>query len=122
MAQVSFASGTTILTFSNNPVYPVRRPIEAAQVYGETESGELYVYDKGVKIKRHELDFKRMSEADLMALKNFVENEISFGLNPFTYNDEDGVAHQVRLESPIFDFEEDFLGLFSGRLILREEL
>ena len=113
--------GDTTIIFSRNPAYPVKRPEEAYQVYGETEGGQLFVYSKGARIIRHELNFRGLPEADITALRSFVENEINFGLESFTYYDEDGIPHAVRLERPHLDFQEDFLGTFSGRLILREE-
>ena len=121
MAAITFVSGATTWTPGRNPLFPGVREHISMQVHGETDGGQLYVYDKGVERQIFELHF-RLLETAKDNLLNFIRATISYGLNTFTYNDEDGNAHTVRYVNESLRREEIAPGIFDISLTLREEL
>lgn len=121
MAAITFVKGATTWAPSTNPLFPGVRVIGRPQVQGITDGNLMYVYDKGAEQRVFELSF-RLGETDKDNLLSFIQNTVVYGRDTFTYNDEDGSAHTVRLLNGEVRVEEIAPAIFDVALALREEL
>ncbi len=121
MAAITFVKGATTWQPSRNPLYPGVRVISRPQVRGVTDGDLMYVYDKGAEHRVFELQF-RLEETDKDNLLSFIQTDIVYGRETFTYNDEDAAAHTVRLVRVDVRTEEIANAIFDVALTLREEL
>jgi hypothetical protein len=118
MAAIKFVLGSNVLQFSRGIQYPVQKPVEKLQVVDRTGGGTLQIEELGVTIRRFPITFKGLPQADYEALLNW-HNQIANGAeNVFTYYDEDGLTHTVRLLTTTIDFQQTSYQRFSGDLLL----
>ena len=122
MAQMKFTKGGDTFTFVDGRRYPISDPIQVNVVTDYSEGKQLYAYNKGVTEQYFYLDLDRISQADRDNTVDWMEN-ISVGpLNTFTFTDEDGTDHTVRMMTDKDPFKEVSSGLFSGMVTLRKEI
>ncbi len=118
MAYPKFVLGAATLQFSRGIRYPVSRPVEKIQVIDRTGGGSLQVEDLGVTIKTFPIVFRGLPLEDYQALKTWHNTIANGAANPFTYFDEEGIAHTVRLLTTTIDFPETAYHRFAGELLL----
>lgn len=110
-----------IINFSRNPIYGgLAKPYTFRQPRSLSDGGTFYSYNKGVLEEFIELKWKSLPLADWLNLDHFLRNSAVGSNNTFTYTDQDGVAHSVRLESTAVDFREVRYQRYAGSLILRK--
>jgi hypothetical protein len=122
MPNIVFTLGADTLTFSVGRAYPVYDPAEVAVVTDESEGRQMYAYDKGVIVQYHNLVFERLSSTDFDNFDDWLQNIAVGPTNEFTYTDEDGAAHTVRLVDTKNPLREVSDNRYSGTVQLREEL
>jgi hypothetical protein len=123
MALIKFerlTAPTGTVNFTKNPLYGLGKPYRFRQPRDLSDGGDQYVYDKGVTEEIFELSWKTMKEEDWTVLDSFIRNVAEGAKNTFTYYDEDGNTHTVRLESEVVDFREIRNQLYKGTLKLRK--
>lgn len=113
-----FVSGGTTLQFSKGLRYPLRKPVQLAQVTDRTAAGTLQVEDLGQATRSRFLTFTRLPLGDYQALVDFFENTAVGAMNTFTYYDEEGQDMTVRWLGSIYDFQQDRYQQFSGTIEL----
>ncbi len=79
-----------------NPSIPYKAYSKSKQKLMETEGGDRYVYDYGVKRKVFEINWNVLKETEFNQLQNFIENTVNFKELVFTYTDFNGVSYNVR--------------------------
>ncbi len=108
MATIKFERITSPIgsvQFSDNPCYGSSMPFEFKQPKDYSDGGELYIYNKGLVEDIFILVFKKMTEADYSNMTGFFKNVIQGAGYSFTYYDENGTAHTVRLMDDAIDFK-----------------
>ncbi|MDO9069319.1 MAG: hypothetical protein Q7W05_12780 [Deltaproteobacteria bacterium] len=118
MAAIRFVLGGNSLTFSKGIQYPVQKPAEKTQVIDRTGGGTLQVEDLGVTIRQFPIAFRSLPLADYEALYSWHDTICNGAQNSFTYYDEDGLAHTVRMLTTKLDFQQTSYQRFSGDLLL----
>lgn len=118
MAAIKFVLGGNVLQFSRGIQYPVAKPVEKLQVIDRTGGGTLQVEDLGVTIRSFPIVFKSLPLADYEALLAWHSQIAAGAANPFTYYDEDGVSHTVRMLTTRLDFQQTSYQRFGGELLL----
>lgn len=109
------------LNFTRNPVYGgMGAPYGFRQPRDLSDGGVFYSYDKGVMEEFIELKWAMMPLADWTALDSFIRNEVVGAKNAFTYIDQNGAAHTVRIETDSVDFREARNQRYAGSLTLRK--
>lgn len=122
MANVTFTKGGNSFTFSRGRSYPLYDPSRVNVVVAYSEGRQLYAYNKGITEQFINLVFERLPQDDHDNFDNWLKNVAVGPLNTFTYTDEDGNDHTVRLmdtENPLRKVAD---GMFSGTIRLREEI
>jgi len=122
MGNVTFTKGGQSFTFSRGRTYPVHDPAAVRVVVDYSAGGQMYAYDKGVKERFFNLEFDGLSQADYDAFEDWLVNVAVGPRNTFTYTDEDGVDHTVRLldtENPLRRTRD---GRYAGTIRLRKEV
>jgi len=111
--------GTTTVVLED-PDFPYRSLLIPNQQVVDTEAGNRYVYDFGVKRRRWDLQWSYMEKADYLALEDFIVNQVNFSENVCAYKDHEGNIWNVR----IMGFESAQLNpsYYQVRLTLEEEL
>lgn len=118
MSAIKFVLGGNSLIFSRGIQYPVQKPVEKLQVVDRTAAGGLQIEDLGVILRQFPLSFKGLPLADYEALLNWHSQIAAGAANPFSYHDEDGAAHTVRMLTLRLDFQQTSYQRFSGQLLL----
>lgn len=86
------------VTLSRGSTFPSSRPLVINQVTGVSDNNTIRVFSLGPPRETLELQFEQLTTADIENLKDFFNDSlVNWGLNTFTYTDEDGVAHVVRI-------------------------
>ena len=122
MALMIFTKGVDTFTFECGRVYPIQDPVEVGVVTDESEARKLYAYNKGVVVQYFILEFKNASKNDRDNVVDWLENTAVGPLNTFTFTDEDSNNHTVRMLDKKDPFREVDKDLFSGKVLLREEI
>ncbi len=122
MPNIVFTKGGDTFTFSKGASYPGRRPAAVNVPVDYSEGGQLYAYDKGIAEQFFELNFEGLSQTDYDNVENWLLNVAVGPLNTFTFTDEDGTDHTVRLMNVKNPLSETAAGLFAGTIELRAEL
>lgn len=113
-----FVLGANSLQFTRGIRYPVSRPVEKIQVIDRTGGGSLQVEELGIAIRTFPIVFRSLPIADYQALITWHNTICNGAANPFTYYDEEGIAHTVRLLTTTIDFPETSYHRFAGELLL----
>lgn len=79
-----------------NPSVPYKAYDKPKQKLIETEGGQRYVYDYGVKRKVFELSWNVLNQTLFTQLQNFIENIVNFREVVFTYKDFNNISYNVR--------------------------
>jgi hypothetical protein len=122
VANVVFTLGAETFTFSCARAYPVHDPEAVAVVTGLTEGGQMFAYDKGVAEKLWNLEFRALTDTDAANVEQWLTDVAVGPKNTFTFTDEAGAGHTVRLldtENPLRKTDNN---RWSGTLRLREEI
>ena len=122
MSYIIFTKGEDTFTFSKGREYPVHDPIHVNVVVDYSDGGQLYAYDKGIEEQFYNLNFSGLSRTDYDNVEDWLQNIAVGPKNTFTYTDEDGDNHTVRLLDTKNPLQETASGLFSGELHLRKEI
>jgi len=122
MPNIIFTKGVDTFTFSKGRSYPLDDPGQVNVPVDYSEGGQLYAYDKGIEEKFFNIAIERGSLADYNNFSDWLLNIAVGPLNTFTYTDEDGVAHTVRLLDTRNPLREVAHELYSGTIHLREEI
>jgi hypothetical protein len=101
-------SGVTTVTFSKASVFPGSSPRTINQFTGISDDNTIRVASLGPAKQSFEVVFEQLTSADITAVTAFFENPlVNWGVNEFTWTDEDGVATGVRFLQTEFDPRED---------------
>jgi hypothetical protein len=122
MPNIIFAKGVDTFTFSKGRAYPLDDPGQVNVPVDYSEGGQLYAYDKGIEEQFINLSFDRLPQADFNNFSDWLLNIAVGPLNTFTYTDESGAAHTVRLldtRNPLKGVAHE---MYSGTIHLREEI
>jgi len=122
VANVTFTKGGNTFTFTRGRSYPLHDPVRVKVVVGYSEGGQLYAYDKGVTEQLFNLVYERLPQADYDNFENWLENVAVGPKNTFTYTDEDGTDHTVRLLDTENPLQEVANSMYSGTIRLRKEI
>ncbi|WP_136360660.1 hypothetical protein [Desulfatibacillum aliphaticivorans] len=121
MGNIVFTKDSDTFTFSQARALPAHDPVSVNVVTGYTEGMQLYAYDKGVTEREFRLVYTRLTQADFDNFTNWLENIAVGPKNTFTFTDEDGNDHTVRLmdtENPLSLAANTF---YKGTITLRKE-
>jgi len=118
MAAIRFELDTNVLQFSKGIQYPVHKPQEKLQVVDRSDGGTLQVEDLGPVIREFPIVFKGLPLADYEALMIWHDQICNGAVNVFSYFDENGISHNVRMLTTKIDFPETSYQRFSGELLL----
>lgn len=116
---VTLTYGTRVITL-DDPDSPYLYSWISKQTMHETESGQRYVFDFGVKRKRWNLKWDFLPASQFSALEDFVVNVVNFKEIPFTFKDYNGISYTVRCVSLTHSQRNRFY--YSVTLILEEEV
>lgn len=122
MPNIVFTKGGNTFTFSKGRSFPLDDPDQVNVPIDYSEGGQLYAYNKGIAEKFFNIVIGRGSLADYNSFSAWLLNVAVGPLNTFTYTDEDGVSHTVRLmdtRNPLRGVAHE---LYSGTIHLREEI
>lgn len=122
MANITFTLGGDSFTFSKGRSYPLDDPAQVNVVVDYSEGGQLYAYDKGIQEQYFNIDFERISQTDYDNFEDWLLNIAVGPTNEFTYTDEDGNDHTVRLMDTKNPLKRVADGMYTGTIQLREEL
>ncbi len=122
MPNIIFTKGAQSFTFSKGRSFPLDDPGQVNVPVDYSEGGQLYAYDKGIKEKFYNIALERASQADYDNFDNWLLNVAVGPRNSFTYTDEAGAAHTVRLLDTKTPLRAVAHELYSGTIQLREEL
>ncbi|MBU0665345.1 MAG: hypothetical protein KJ990_12490 [Proteobacteria bacterium] len=92
--------------------------MEKIQVMDRTASGALQVEELGVTIRSFPIVFKGLPLADYQALVTWHDSIANGAENNFTYYDEDGVAHTVKMLTLVLNFKQTSYQRYAGELLL----
>ena len=118
MAAIKFELGGVALQFSKGIQYPVQKPVEKSQVIDRTAGGDLQVEELGVTIRQLPVEFKGLPLEDYTALMHWHEHVCNGAEKEFTYFDEEGDPHTVKMLTTKIDFRQVSYHRYSGGLIL----
>lgn len=123
---IIFTKGGDNFTFSKGRSFPIADPAQVNVPTDTTDGGQLYAYDKGIEEKLFNLVFEKLPQTDYDNFEDWLLNIAVGPKNTFTFTDEDGNTHTVRLldtKNPLQAVDEDATGwLYSGTIQLREEI
>lgn len=124
MAFPSFSkTGVTTMTFSRGDIFPTRKPVQARQRIGKSESGQIQVATLSLPEYLHLLTFTGLATSDYTNLLTFLtDDDINFAENTFTYTDVNGSTYTVRYLDGALDAQETSAGQWMMTLTLREEI
>ncbi len=122
MPNIVFTKGASTFSFSKGRVFPLDDPPQVNVPVGYSEGGQLYAYDKGIEEQFYNLTFERLAKADYDSFNDWLLNVAVGPLNTFTYTDEAGASHTVRLLDTKNPLREVAHELYSGTIHLREEI
>ena len=101
-------------------IRPYKSPVTKKQPVDYSNSGDPYIYIKGVTEYTFELPV-RLLKTEAAALKDFYDTYADGKANQVFYVDTDGNRHIVRIMNGSFDFPEEAWDKYTGTLILRKE-
>lgn len=120
--QVSFYYQDQVLTPSSGVSYPLQEQKEYLQSIGYSAGGQIYVSTKGIQRSIFPLTFHKLLSADYEALEYWFNSITQGASNPFLFLDGQGNSLTVRLISNPLELKEEKEGLYSGQLLLVEEI
>jgi len=96
----SFTLGSVTASISRDPVRPLAADTSLFQQTGLDSAGNRYVTDRsGLSTRPVSLIFPHISGAELESLKTFLTVTVAGSRFPFTWTDNLGGAHDMRLTS-----------------------
>ena len=110
-------TGYSTITLSK-VVFPVGRPQTVVQVVERTAGGVLQVENLGVVINQRVIPLRRLTDAEILALRTWHSTAAAGALNTFTYVDEDGDSHTVRWVDDTLDAPETSEGRHEATITL----
>jgi hypothetical protein len=126
MFHIIFTKDANTFTFGKGRVFPVKDPASVTVPTDKSDGGQMYAYNKGISEQLFNLVFEKISATDHTAFLDWLLNHAVGPVNTFTFTDEAGATHTVRLLDTTDPFEadgEDGTGfLYSGTIQLREEI
>jgi len=119
------AANTFTFTGATTVVFPVpesagygRQPVRT-QPRGFSRGGSLYLYDRGIRMVRHKLTFKKISATVLDNLYLFFDTHTRGARSTFAWYDRGNIAHTVYLVGGINTIESN-PGEYTVNLMLEE--
>lgn len=122
MANIIFTLGADDFTFTQGRSYPVDDPAEVSVFTGLSEGMQMYAYDKGVEIQLFNLFFEKLDSTDFGNVETWLTDKAVGPKNTFTYTDEDGNNHTVRLLNVSNPLKEISHNNYAGTIRLRKEI
>jgi len=126
MARIIFTKGASTFTFSKGRSFPISDPAQVNVPTDKSDGGQMYAYNKGIAEKFYNLVFQKLSATDQSNFETWLKTTVVGPTSTFTFTDEAGAAHTVRLldtQNPLAADGEDKTGfLYSGTIHLREEI
>lgn len=122
MPNVIFAKGGNTFTFSRGRVFPVSDPSAVNVPVDYSAGGQLYAYNKGIQERFVNLEYDGLTPTDYDNYDNWLLTVAIGPTNTFTYTDEDGAAHTVRLLDTVNPLSRTRDGGYAGTIKLREEI
>ena len=122
MPNIKFTLGDDSFSFSNGRAYPLYDPAGVTVIEIFSAGKQMFVHDKEVEIQIFNLFFEKLSGTDYDNFENWLQNIAVGPQNTFTYSDENGNAHTVRLLNTRNPLKEISHGNFAGTIQLREEV
>lgn len=122
MPNITFTKGGDTFTFSKGRSYPLDDPAQVNVVVDYSEGKQLYAYDKGIQEQFFNIFFERIPQADYDNFDDWLKNKAVGPKNTFTYTDEDGDDHTVRLLDIKNPLKRVADGMYTGAIHLRKEI
>lgn len=122
MANIEFTKGGDNFSFSKGRSYPLEDPVAVNVPTDYSEGGQLYAYDKGIEEQFFNLVFERIPKADYDNVETWLTTTVVGPKDTFTYTDEDGNNHTVRMLDTQNPLKEVAHEMYSGTIHLREEM
>jgi hypothetical protein len=121
MAYPQFSKlGLTTLVFTRQVQYPYSRPVEFQQTRKVSGGGVVRVARHGPRERFISLHLDKLIEDDYTALAAWLD-DVEGASESFTYTDQAGTAHTVRLWQDSWDMPQGPGGFYSVTLLLRRE-
>jgi hypothetical protein len=122
MANIIFTLGADDFTFTRGRSYPVDDPAEVSVVTDLSEGMQMYAYNKGVELQFFNLFFEKLDSTDNSNVGTWLTDKAVGPKNTFTYTDEDGNSHTVRLLNVSNPLKEMSHNNYAGTIRLRKEV
>lgn len=122
MPNIIFTKGVDSLTFSKGRSFPLNDPAQVNVPVDYSDGGQLYAYDKGIEEQFFNIVFDRIGQTDFNNFHTWLTDVAVGPKNTFTYTDEDGAGHTVRLMDTKNPLKGVASGMYSGTILLRKEI
>lgn len=115
-------TGVTTVQLSKASTFPSAEPLTPNQFVGVSDDNTIRVFSLGPAKQNLNVIFEQLTLTDVNAIiAFFVDSLINWGVNSFTYTDEESTAFTVRFLQPIFDPQQVSDDNFSLNLTLTVE-
>jgi len=96
-------AGVTTVVISKAPTFPGAEPLTMNQFVGVSDDNTIRVFSLGPAKRTLQLVFEQLTTLDRVNIEAFFNNLlVNWGVNDFTYTDENGTATIVRNLQPEF--------------------
>ncbi|MBN1830295.1 MAG: hypothetical protein JW884_14275 [Deltaproteobacteria bacterium] len=122
MGLIKFTKGASSFSFSRPRVYPLDDPVQVNVPTSMSDGGQLYAYDKGIEEQFFNLTFEDLTGTDFTNFETWLKTTACGPKNTFTYTDEAGTDHTVRLLDTKNPLKKTGNGKYGGTIQLRKEI
>lgn len=110
--------GVPTVTLSVASTFPGREPITMNQFTGISDDNTVRVASLGPPRRTLEVKFEQLTDLDIASLEVFFASSVvNWGLNEFSYTDENSTVWTVRYLSPSFSPERVSDGNYSLNMV-----
>lgn len=111
-------TGVTTVTLSKASIFPDRSPKTINQFTGISDNNTIRVASLGPPKQSFEVQFDQLTQQDITNIDAFFNDPlVNWGVNSFTWTDENGLATVVRMLMTEFDPEGQSEDNFSLTLV-----
>jgi len=115
--ELRYGSASVVL---DDPDFPYTYSWKTKQTMLESEGGQRYVYDFGIRRRVWLLKWNLLDSSQFSRLENFILNTVNFRETPFTFVDHTNTAYTVRCTA--FSFSQVTPTHYAVNLTLEEEV
>lgn len=105
MARPTFQkTGVTTVVTSKASTFPSGTPLTPNQFVGVADDNTIRVFSLGTARRHLQVVLQQLTSTDIANLEGFFTDPlVNWGVNSFTYTDEDSTSYTVRFLQPVFD-------------------